>query len=105
MVAIEAMAAGLPIVASEVGGLKDIIEDGVDGLLCSPASPESLATAIGRILNEPGLRSHLAAAAERTVQRYDWTTVSGEYLQVYRNRIAASAQQNASRAAVLADTD
>ena len=50
MVVLEAMAAGVPLVASRVAGVTDILRDGVDGLLCSPGDPAELADAISRVL-------------------------------------------------------
>lgn len=60
---LEAMRAGLAIVSTDVGGIPEAIEDGVTGLLVPPASTEALASAIGRLLDDPGLRERLGRAA------------------------------------------
>ncbi len=91
LVAIEAMAAELPVVASDIGGLRHIISDGENGLLCTVASPESMAAAIGRVLDERDLRYRLTAGAQQTVERYDWNKVTLDYLHLYRDLIEASA--------------
>ena len=91
LVAIEAMAAGLPVVASGVGGLKDLIDDGKNGLLCTAASPPSMAAAIGRILDAPDLGHRLVVGAERTVRRYDWASINRDYLRLYRQLVEVSA--------------
>jgi glycosyltransferase involved in cell wall biosynthesis len=68
---LEYMAAGRPIVATTVGAVPELIEDGVHGLLVPPGDPAALATAILRLLREPGLATSLATAARQRVhERY-----------------------------------
>ena len=69
MTAREAMAYGRPVVATGVGGLRDAIEDGVDGLLVPPRDPAALRGALERLLADPELRSRLGAAARSSAQR------------------------------------
>ena len=64
----EAMAYGRPVVATAVGGLRDAIEDGVDGLLVPPRDPAALRSALERLLGDPELRSRLGAAARRSAE-------------------------------------
>ncbi len=68
-VLLEAMAAGLPIIASQIGGVPEIITHGANGLLISPASPSSLSEACLRILQDEQLAARLTAAGLDTVQR------------------------------------
>lgn len=68
MVIIEAMAAGLPVVASAVGGIPDVIEDGKDGLLMQPGDVGGLADAIARLLNNQPMREQMARNAR---QKYE----------------------------------
>ena len=69
--AVEAMASGLPIVASGVGGLRDFLVDGENALLHEPKSPPSIAAAIARLLDDEPLRARLAAAAVRDAQPFE----------------------------------
>jgi glycosyltransferase involved in cell wall biosynthesis/serine acetyltransferase len=61
---LEAMAARLPVVATKVGGIPELIEDGVNGLLVPPKDPSALATAINRLLEDPALADKLAQGAQ-----------------------------------------
>jgi glycosyltransferase involved in cell wall biosynthesis len=66
---IEAMALGVPVVASRVGGIPEILTDGRDGLLVPPGDVEALAAAIGGLVDEPARRAALAGAAQQRVRR------------------------------------
>jgi glycosyltransferase involved in cell wall biosynthesis len=63
----EAMACGVPVVASAVGGVPELVTDGASGLLVPPADPEALAAAILRILDEPDLAAGLSTTALRVI--------------------------------------
>lgn len=67
----EAFAAGLPVVATAVGGLSQQVADGVHGLLVPPADPQALATAMVRVGSDAALRRSLAAAAQQRSHDYD----------------------------------
>lgn len=69
--AAEAMASGLPIAASAVGGLTDFIVDGTNGLLVPPRDAAALAAAIDRLASDPGLRARLGAAATASMRDFD----------------------------------
>jgi D-inositol-3-phosphate glycosyltransferase len=69
--AVEAMASGLPVIASAVGGLTDYIVDGENGLLVPAHDPAALAAAIVRVVQDPRLRARLGAAARVSVARFD----------------------------------
>jgi glycosyltransferase involved in cell wall biosynthesis len=74
-VVLEAMAAGLPVVAATTSGLPEAVEDGVTGLLVPASDPESLAAALDRLLADPAMRRRLGEAGRRRVQeRYDLGT-------------------------------
>jgi D-inositol-3-phosphate glycosyltransferase len=95
MVALEAMACGVPVVATAVGGLVDTVVDGVTGFHVPPRRPEEVARAIGDLLRQPRLRAAMGTAgAERARRRYSWSTVAAETLAVYTRaaaRVASAA--------------
>ena len=84
LVALEAMACGVPVVATAVGGLVDTVVDGVTGIHVPPRSPQHLAAALRSLLEEPVLRRRLGTAgARRARQRYGWNRVARSTLGVY----------------------
>jgi glycogen(starch) synthase len=83
-VLLEAMQSGLPIVASSVGGIPDVITNGENGLLVKPGDPRALARAIERILSDPCLARGLSQEARRRAADYDWSLLALEVLSVYR---------------------
>jgi len=99
MVLTEAFAAGTPVVASDIAGYRDVVSDGVDGVLV----PRGDATALAEVLRDLALdgdrRAALAAAAARSAQRYAWPRVAGEVLDAYADAIAMPAPEG-SRALV-----
>lgn len=81
LVAIEAGALGKPVVATRVGGIPEIVEDGVTGLLVPPEDPGALGTAIRRLLEDEGLRLRMgAAAAERVERHFDVHAMGDAYV-------------------------
>jgi glycogen synthase len=87
-VLLEAMQAGLPIVASETGGILDVIEDGVNGLLVPPGDPEALARGIDRILSDGDLARRLSEGAQERGKDYDWEVLAERVLRVYQGLTA-----------------
>ncbi|MBA3534424.1 MAG: glycosyltransferase family 4 protein [Ardenticatenales bacterium] len=84
----EAMAAGTPIVASDIAGYRDVIQHGVTGLLVPPEDEESLARALIRLLRDPDECHRLSEAARIEVQRYDWLRVTREIESFYWELLA-----------------
>jgi glycogen synthase len=82
---IEAMAAGLPVVATRVGGTADLVHHGVNGLLVAPRDPAALAAAISQILADPAAAARMSAAARRTAAAYAWPGLARQVLEVYRH--------------------
>ena len=66
---LEAMAAGVPVVANDSGGTRELIRDGATGLLLPTVSPPGIAAALQRLLANPRLAQKMAARAHRQVQR------------------------------------
>lgn len=85
MAVIEAMATGLPVIASGVGGLPNLIEDGVDGVLIAP-TPENLAQAIESLLGDENKRQSLGQAALTSAQRFGSEAMAREYEALYTAR-------------------
>lgn len=73
---IEAMAAGLPIIGTPVGGIPDFLFDGETGVFCQPSNPESVAVAVLRIQEQPGLRRKLIKQGNRlAVDKFGWVGI------------------------------
>jgi glycosyltransferase involved in cell wall biosynthesis len=72
---LEAQAAGLCVVSTNVGGLPFLLEDGVDALLVPPDDASAMAHAVLRVVSEPALARALAAAGRAKVERFDWSEV------------------------------
>ena len=83
--ALEAMASALPVIASDVGGLHEAVEDDRTGIVVPPAHADRIASAIHRLAESPGLRSHLGAAARaRVVENYSMEKMAARTLALYR---------------------
>ena len=80
--ALEAMAAGLPVIAFAVGGIPEIVEDGVSGLLVTPGDVDGLAAAIDRAVLDPGWRARAGRAARERVQQLTWESRALQNLAV-----------------------
>lgn len=83
---IEAMGSGLPIVASNVGGIPDMIEDEQSGILIQPC-PESLAAAIARLIKDASLREALGRQAKMDAKRFSAQTMAKNYAALYQTLI------------------
>jgi 1,2-diacylglycerol 3-alpha-glucosyltransferase len=88
LVTVEAMAAGLPVVAVEATGTQDVIEDGENGLL-TPDDSLALAQAISSVLEHPELKSRLGKASLSTARKYGITTQAKKMVAVYQQAIQA----------------
>lgn len=86
-IAMEAFRRGRPVIGARAGGIPDIVEDGVNGLLVPPGDPAALATAIERIATEPGLAERLADGARDSAPR--WTTTPEQYAGRMRELVDA----------------
>ena len=89
LVLLEAMAQGTPVIASRVGGIPEIVEDGRTGLLVPPRSPGPLSEAIRRLWDDPTLAHRLGETARTTVvPRYRWEAVAEAIETIYREVLA-----------------
>jgi glycogen(starch) synthase len=111
---LEAMAVGLPVVGTPTGGMADLIEPGVNGLLVPHHEPEALAGAISALLSDPERRRALGRQARLTAQTYTWKRAAEATASVYRacveDRVVPAADQTTGpritvpeREAVLSD--
>jgi len=82
---LEAMCAGKTIVATRTGGMPEMMEDGVSGLLVSPGDEAMLADAINRCLDDDGLSKKLGSGALKRVKRFDIDATSSATLRFYRS--------------------
>jgi glycosyltransferase involved in cell wall biosynthesis len=91
VVAIESLAAGTPVVATAVGGVPDVVEDGVDGLLVPVGDVGALADALERLAHDPALRSRMGEhGRERVVPRYRVERLVDDVDALYRELLAAT---------------
>jgi D-inositol-3-phosphate glycosyltransferase len=96
IVPLEAMACGVPVVASAVGGMLDTVVDGVTGTLVTPRDPVVLAEAVGSLLEAPSRRARFAQAGlDRVRSCYSWDRVAAETAAIYQQ---AARRQGADQA-------
>lgn len=85
VVLIEAMAAGTPVVASQVGGVGEVVRDGVDGVLVAPGDVAALTAALRALLDAPAHAAALGRAGQARVRaEYDWPVIARRFLALYR---------------------
>jgi D-inositol-3-phosphate glycosyltransferase len=87
MVALEAMACGTPVIASEVGGLAFLVQDGVTGFHVPTREPAALARSIRLMLSEPERRIQMGQAAHDTAQQYGWPLIADRLLDIFESMI------------------
>jgi D-inositol-3-phosphate glycosyltransferase len=85
MVALEAMAMGTPVIASEVGGLAFVVKDGVNGFHVPSRDPEALADRIYTLLTDPACRDSLGQQACQYAQQFAWPIIVERIMHVYQN--------------------
>ena len=83
MVALEAMAMGTPVIASEVGGLAYVVRDGDNGFLVPRRDAEALAERILSLLHDSELRARLSAQAREYAHAYDWRVIAAAIVRLY----------------------
>ncbi len=89
LINLEAMACAAPVVACGVGGILEVVEDGVTGLLVPPATPDALAAALARVLGDKALGERMGRAGRRRVESaFSWASVAERTEGVYADAIA-----------------
>ncbi|HET9491358.1 MAG TPA: glycogen synthase [Methylomirabilota bacterium] len=89
LINLEAMACETPVVASAVGGILEVVEDGTTGYLVPPGRPDELAAALRRLLDDPGAARAMGKAGRRRVEeRFSWARVAARTEEVYAEAIA-----------------
>lgn len=92
IVLLEAMAAGAPIVTTDIEGYREVVTDGVEGLLAPPEDPDALAEALIALLGDPARRAAMSAAGRAKAAHYDWSVIAQRVLDHYatlRERLRA----------------
>lgn len=90
IVLVEAMSAGTPVVASDLGAFRRVLEEGDAGVLFRTGDPADLARTLVRVLGDEPLRAALVERASAAVRRYDWSSVTHEVLTVYEMVVEAA---------------
>jgi N-acetyl-alpha-D-glucosaminyl L-malate synthase BshA len=88
LAALEALACGVPVVASRVGGVPEVVADGQTGFLCGVGDVEGMAAAVGRLLAEPALLGAHAAAARARAETFARGPALDRYVALYRRVLA-----------------
>ena len=102
-VLVEAMAAGLPIVASRVGGIPDLIKDGQNGLLVPPADGSALAKAISALLADKKNRNRMGKAGKKMCRTYSAEAMVEQVDDLYRELLKKYTHSRYSRVRFLLD--
>jgi D-inositol-3-phosphate glycosyltransferase len=84
MVALEAMACGTPVVASQVGGLAFLVQDGVTGFTVPSGDPEALCHSLQTLIQNKDLRRQMGERAAACAQEYSWDKIARRVVQVYQ---------------------
>ena len=90
LAALEAMAAGLPVVATTAGGLPEVVRDGTDGFLHEVGDVDAMARSVDRLLASEPLRRRMGAAARRRAARFSEGPVVAAYREVYREALGVA---------------
>ncbi len=90
MVALEAMACGTPVVASQVGGLAFLVQDDVTGFVIPDGEPELLGARLKELILNPALRDRLGQQANQVAQSYSWERIADEIKSVYLEALNTS---------------
>jgi D-inositol-3-phosphate glycosyltransferase len=87
MVALEAMACGTPVVASQVGGLAYLVQDGETGYTVPADDPQALADALNRLLKDPEMRARMGLKAAEFAKEYAWSKIAARIIKIYEQAL------------------
>jgi glycogen(starch) synthase len=85
LVVLEGYASGLPMIATDVPGLADLVQPEMTGLLVPPEAPDDLAAALQRLFTDDALVSSMSQTARQVVQQYDWGNVARRHVALYES--------------------
>jgi phosphatidylinositol alpha-mannosyltransferase len=102
MVLTEAFAAGTPVVASDIAGYRDVVRDGVDGVLVPAGNPTELGEALHALATDPDRRAAMGAEARAGAERFSWPRVTDQVYETYEQAIERAAEAPEGRAAQVA---
>lgn len=89
----EALVLGLPVVSTDVGGIGELVRDGVEGILVPPSSPDELAAGLLKLVRDSSLRSEMATAARVRSSELDIRRVVAEFEEIYRSLASSSVRE------------
>lgn len=98
----EAMAAGLPVVATDVGGVRTLVEHGTSGLVVEAHAPSQLASALQALISDSALRVRLGASGRERVDSLGWGPCGDRHVEVYRGLLDANTNSGAWRRRLVA---
>jgi phosphatidylinositol alpha-mannosyltransferase len=93
-VLVEAMAAGLPVVASDIAGYREVVRDGVDGLLVPPSDPVALAAALRTVLDDADLARRLGEGGRLRAGEFSWDRVAPAIEERYRRALDGASRRS-----------
>ncbi len=82
---LEAIAAGLPIIATDTGGTQELLKENINGFIVEPRNSEDIAKKIEALLTDNELRRKMALESRRRAERFSWKSVADKYLELYKN--------------------
>jgi phosphatidylinositol alpha-mannosyltransferase len=104
IILLEAMAAGVPIVASGIAGYRSVMQDGAQGRFVAPGDESAFAQAIVTLLGEPETRARMAEHGRQTAAQYDWSVVAPQVLKYYQELLEKRPRWRVSSSGVPAST-